>query len=171
MVNQHHSYQNWQNLTRLVTFLCITYLQLHVPMQSVPITTEVRCEFKSRALRSILNTTLCDKVYKINHTIQLKYCCMMWNTIILTLTVCNYDCISMKQFFYVLVYDLFSKHTCFTCQFPDKFKVVLDFKIIRLSNILAFSVPDEGYSRDVLCAKCDTYIFIAAYLEWLFSSR
>jgi len=27
-----------------------------------------------------------------------------------------------------------------------------DFKIILLSNILALSVPDEGYSRNVSCA-------------------
>ena len=36
-------------------------LDLHIPVQSVPITTNV-VNFEPRSWRGVLNTTLCDKV-------------------------------------------------------------------------------------------------------------
>ena len=51
-----------QNLTCVIIVMIIWWfdIQLHVPLQSVPITAKV--VFESRSWRCVLETTLCDKV-------------------------------------------------------------------------------------------------------------
>jgi hypothetical protein len=57
-----HTVSKWRvSIFKLESIVVVWWLDLQLPVQSVPITTTV-CEYESRSWRGLLDTTLCNKV-------------------------------------------------------------------------------------------------------------